>query len=132
MKKFLKVLGAAALIAGFTPYQVEKNEETGERTVKALLWKATKKPSPSGNKDDITIKFLSFGKDEEEAPLFSDELTVEYSPRQDGEAVKVDDSVSMEENIEMPESPEAPEPPEAPEVPEAPEPPEPLEVSEEA
>ena len=78
MKKFWKVLGAAALIAGFAPYQVEKNERTGEKKVKALLWQATKKPSSCGDKDDITIKFLSFGKDEEETPLFDEEFTLEY------------------------------------------------------
>lgn len=80
MNKFLKVLGAAALIAGLTPYRVETNEETGERKLKALLWQATKKPNPDGGKDDITINILSFGKDEEEeAHIFSDELTVDYS-----------------------------------------------------
>ena len=48
MKKFLKVLGAAALIAGLTPYQVEKNEETGERKVKALLWQVSRKQRRQG------------------------------------------------------------------------------------
>ena len=121
MKKFLKVLGAAALIAGLTPYQVEKNEETGERKVKALLWQVSRKPSLSGDKDDISIKFLSFGKDEEEAQLFSDEITVEYAPRQDG---------AQKDAPEIPQTPEAPQPPEAPEAPEAPEVPEPLKAPE--
>ena len=57
MKKIWKVLGVAALAVGFTPYRVEKDEETGEKKVQALLWKMTRN----------------------EAHLFSDDLNVEYA-----------------------------------------------------
>lgn len=115
MKKFLKVLGAAALIAGFTPYYVEKNEETGERKIKALLWQASKKPNPCGDKDDITIKFLSFGKDEDEAHLFTDELTVDYCGKCGEEAAAPEDEIPVEKE-EASEDPEVPEDPETSEV----------------
>ena len=79
MNKFFKVLGAAALIAGFAPYRVETDEETGGWKLKALLWQASKKPNPEGGKDDITVNIFSFGKDVEEPHLFSEDLEVEYS-----------------------------------------------------
>lgn len=112
MKKFFKVLGAAALIAGFTPYHVEKNEETGERKMKALLWQASRKPNPSGDKDEITVKFLSFGKDEDEAHLFSDGLKVEYSGKAPETAEEAEEPAAAEE----PAQPEAPEEPEEPQI----------------
>ena len=55
MKNFWKVLGVAALAVGLTPYKVEKDEETGENKYQALLWQ------------------------EEEAHLFSEDLSVEYA-----------------------------------------------------
>ena len=45
MKKFWKVLGLGALVAGLTPYKVEKDEETGEKSYQALLWRITSAPS---------------------------------------------------------------------------------------
>lgn len=106
MKKFWKVLGAAALIAGFAPYQISGDKETGSIKVKALLWQATKKPSPCGDKDDITINFLSFGKDEEETPLFNnEEFTLEYGGTAASAAETAGDAAT-EEAVEADVEPE--------------------------
>ncbi len=71
MKKFWKALGLTALAAAVLPYRVEGDKDTGSLTVQALLWKLTEKPNADGGKD-VTIKFLSFGKDEEDG-LFTDD-----------------------------------------------------------
>ncbi len=70
MKKFWKALGLTALAATLIPYYVDEDKETGSVTVKALFWKFTKKTDADGQKD-ITLKFLSFGPDEEDS-LFTD------------------------------------------------------------
>lgn len=70
MKKFWKALGLTALAATLIPYYVDEDKETGSVTVKALFWKFTKKTGADGQKD-ITLKFLSFGPDEEDS-LFTD------------------------------------------------------------
>ena len=41
MKTFWKVLAGIAALAAVTPYSVEKDEETGETKVKALIWNAS-------------------------------------------------------------------------------------------
>ena len=53
----LKVLGAAAAVAALTPYEVEKNEETGVTTMKALLWGAKYTPATgeTGRDVDVTL-----------------------------------------------------------------------------
>ena len=121
MKKFLKVLGAAALVAGFAPYRVEGDKESGTWSVKALLWQASCTPTDDPGKDDITFNFgfqAPSGKDkEEEAHLFSDELTVNYGSPTDGGDVEPETPAAPE----APEAPGAPETPETPETPAAPE-----------
>ena len=88
MKAFWKVLGFAALAAGLTPYKVEKNEETGENSYQALLWRITSMSSEDGKKKDIGInlgegtltgKIMETVEKQKEAHLFSDELSVEYT-----------------------------------------------------
>lgn len=88
MKKFWKILGLGALAAGLTPYKVEKNEETGENSYQALLWRITSTPSEEeGEKRRIDINLgegtltsrLMEAMDRKDEPhLFSDELSVEY------------------------------------------------------
>lgn len=80
MKKIWKVLGVAALAVGFTPYRVEKDEETGEKKVQALLWQMTRKPMEE-EKEEVSISFgfNSPARKENEAHLFSDDLNVEYA-----------------------------------------------------
>lgn len=87
MKKFWKVLGLGALAAGLTPYKVEKNEETGEKSYQALLWRITSSPVGEDKKIDIginlgegtlTSKLMDIVEKKEEPHLFSDELSVEY------------------------------------------------------
>ncbi len=98
MKKFWKVLGLGALAAGLTPYKVEKNEETGENSYQALLWRITSAPSQEeGEKRRIDInlgegtltsKLMNAMDKKEEPHLFSDELSVEYHPADTVEAVE--------------------------------------------
>lgn len=87
MKTFWKVLGAA-LAVGLTPYKVEKNEETGETSYQALLWRITSAPGEDAVHRDIginlgggtlTSKLLSSADTLGEPHLFSDELCVEYN-----------------------------------------------------
>ena len=82
MKTFWKILGAAALAVGFTPYRVEKNEETGVRKFQALLWQATTTPR-EGDLDALDInlgfKMPDLNAAEEEVHLFTDELCVDYT-----------------------------------------------------
>ena len=88
MKAFWKLLGATLAI-GLTPYKVEKNEETGEKSYQALLWRITSAPGESEGQREIGIN-LGEGtltgkladiveKKGEETHLFSDELCVEYT-----------------------------------------------------
>lgn len=124
MNKFLKILGTTALIAGLTPYRVEKNKETGEYKVKALLWQASKKPGANEEKDTLTVKFFTFGREEEEEEthIFSDELTVDYSGRtEDGKPEDKDWEEAVESAEAMAaESASAGEPAEDAEEPEQP------------
>ncbi|MDE7262656.1 MAG: hypothetical protein K2N78_11460 [Oscillospiraceae bacterium] len=87
MKMFWKVLGAA-LVAGLTPYKVEKNEETGEKSYQALLWRITSAPGDGESQREIgvnlgegtlTSMLLNAAGAVEETHLFSDELCVEYT-----------------------------------------------------
>ena len=72
----LKVLGAAAAVAALTPYQVEKDEETGVTTMKALLWGAKYTPATgeTGRDVDVTLG-LNVPKlaAKKEAELFADD-----------------------------------------------------------
>ena len=70
----LKVLGAAAAVAALTPYQVEKDEETGVTTMKALLWgvKYTPAAGEAGRDVDITLGLNIPGRNSE-AELFADD-----------------------------------------------------------
>ena len=114
MKKFLKILGAAALVAGFAPYRFEVDEETGTQKVQALLWSITRTPAKDDGKPELALNFgpqAFTQKEEEETHLFSDELTVDYGANEDGE-----DAAAAEEAPESPETPEAPETPETPEA----------------
>lgn len=98
MKKFWKVLGLGALAAGLTPYKVEKNEETGENSYQALLWRITSAPGQEeGEKRRIginlgegtlTCKLMEAMEKKDEPHLFSDELSVEYHAGDVKEAVE--------------------------------------------
>lgn len=112
MKKFWKILGLGALAVGLTPYKVEKNEETGENSYQALLWRITSMPGEDGEKRAIgislgegtlTSKLMEAVEKKEEPHLFSDELSVEYAaPTADGvraavEEVKEEAAEAVEE-----------------------------------
>ena len=80
MKTLLKVLGAAALVAGLAPYSVKKNEESNETTYQALLWKMTTRPNAEEEtKKDYELTF-AFNPPEiktkkaAEAEMFADHL----------------------------------------------------------
>lgn len=98
MKKFWKVLGLGALAAGLTPYKVEKNEETGENSYQALLWRITSAPGEEeGEKRRIginlgegtlTSKLMEAMEKKDEPHLFSDELSVEYHTGDAADAIE--------------------------------------------
>ena len=73
ISKVLKVLGAAAAVAALTPYQVERDEESGVTTLKALLWGAKYTPAAgeTGRNVDVTFGLNLPGRDGEEE-LFAD------------------------------------------------------------
>ena len=61
MKKLTKILGTigvAALAAGLTPYCFQKDDETGDIEVKALLWSLKK--SVGEESDEYTLELLPF------------------------------------------------------------------------
>lgn len=99
MKKIWKVLGVAALAVGFTPYHVEKDEETGEKKIQALLWQMTRKPMEE-EKEEVSINFgfHSPVRKESEAHLFSDDLNVEYA----GSGEQVVEAEASEPAVEEP------------------------------
>ena len=104
MKKLLGIIGAAALVAGFAPYSFDKNDETGESSVKALLWKLTTGPDPETGKPTLSINvgptLPVLRKKNEEEELFADEITVTYTPV---EEVPVEDTPCCEEGPCCPE-----------------------------
>jgi len=110
MKKFWKFLGVAALAVGFTPYHVEKDEETGERKVRALLWQMTRKPKEE-EKEDVSISF-GFNppvRKDSEVHLFSDDLSVEYAGDQvPEEPAEAEATAAEEATVETPVVEEAP------------------------
>ncbi len=126
MKKFWKILGLGALAVGLTPYKVEKNEETGEKSYQALLWRITSAPAGEDKKIDIginlgegtlTSKLMNAAERKDEPHLFSDELCVEYAG---GEAVEAAEAEEPEAPAEA-EAPAAPEESAMPEEPAEPE-----------
>ena len=139
MKAFWKILGLGALAVGLTPYKVDKNEETGEKSYQALLWKGTVGPGSGNDKTNIDIdlginlgegtltsKLMGGAKKAEEPHLFSDELCVEYTGGE-SEAVEAAEEEAAEEEVaavteEAAEAVEAEETPEVPETPETEEP----------
>lgn len=118
MKKFWKILGLGALAVGLTPYKVEKNEETGENSYQALLWRITSAPGSGDNKREININLgegtltsmLAGAAGKKEEPhLFSDELSVEYTVPE-GEAAESEEPEEPEEPEESKEPEESEEP----------------------
>lgn len=79
----LKVFGAAALVAGLTPYRITRDEETGEKKVRALFWEATSGSKIEGEEKDRSVRLGFFSpveqSDSDEPHFFADELTVEYT-----------------------------------------------------
>lgn len=130
MKTFWKVLGAAALAVGLTPYKVEKNEETGASSYQALLWRITSEPSHAEgetrqiginlSEGTLTSKLWEMVEKKEEPHLFSDELCVEYTgvpvTEETAAPAEPDDSTKTTEPAK-PEEPAAPAEPAEPEVP---------------
>jgi len=138
MKTFWKVLGAAALAIGLTPYKIEKNAETGKSSYQALLWRITSEPGQTEEEKrqidinlgegTLTSKLWDMIEKKEEPHLFSDELCVEYtgvpvteetqSPAEVGEPIepaKPEESAAPEEPAE-PVAPAVPETPAEPSV----------------
>ena len=79
MKKLLALLGGTALAAAVIPYAYKKNEETDEKTIQALLWKATINDNPEEGQQKVALSVgfnNPFQSNEEE--LFTDDLTINY------------------------------------------------------
>ena len=104
--KLWKVLSAAALVAGLAPYKVEKDAETGKTTYQALLWRGSTSEK-DGEKHfgidlgegTLTQKLREKAAAKEEAHLFTDELTVDFS-RGGDEEVEAADTEAAEAEIE--------------------------------
>lgn len=111
MKKFWKILGLGALAVGLTPYKVEKNEETGESSYQALLWRATSKVDEAGEKQigvnlgegALTSKIMEAVGKKNEPHLFSDELSVEYAAPEAVEEITEKAAEVVEEAVEAAE-----------------------------
>ena len=58
MKKIWKVLGITAAVAAVAPVVFRKNEETGEKTVDALLWQLKTRPNEETGRKDIELNIL--------------------------------------------------------------------------
>jgi len=54
MKKLLKILGIAAVVASLLPYRIERNQNTGERLLEALLWQVRTRPDHETGKTRIS------------------------------------------------------------------------------
>lgn len=77
MKNFWKTLGVTALVVGLCPYRVTLDKATGDKKIRALLWKATYSSRSSGRGLSLDFGFFP-PNEEEEAHLFADELVVHY------------------------------------------------------
>ena len=80
MKKFLKVLAAAAAVAAVIPYKAKADENGGE--VEGLFWKVDWKLDPDYQSDpDVNVTFgfnNPFEAMKKESHLFADDLVVDY------------------------------------------------------
>jgi len=112
LSNVLKVFGAAALVAGLTPYRITRDEETGEKKVRALFWEATSGPKTEDEEKNLSVHLGFFSpveQEEDEPHFFADELTVEYSRE---EPAPDEDPMPEEEEAAEAEEPEEPEEPE--------------------
>ena len=104
LSSVFKVFGAAALVAGLTPYRVTKDEETGEKKYRALFWEAASKPVEDGEEKGVTFRVGFFSpavRDEEEPHFFADELTVEYTqPESEADSSAAEEEESEEAVVE--------------------------------
>ena len=57
-RKYWKLLGVAAAVAAVVPVVFRKNEETGEKTVDALLWQLKTRPNEETGKRDVELSIL--------------------------------------------------------------------------
>jgi len=57
-KKVWKILGITAAVASLVPVVFRKNDETGEKTVDALLWQLKTRPNQETGKRDIELNIL--------------------------------------------------------------------------
>ena len=71
MKHVWKALGVAALLAGLSPYRVTTDTATGDKKIRALLWKATYGGDPENRGLSLNFGFFP-PNEEEEAHLFAD------------------------------------------------------------
>ncbi len=107
MKKFWKVLGITAAVAALTPYRIYKDEETGEKKIEALLWRATTGTNEEEKMTlDVSVGIQSPFAPKSEEPLFEEELVAEFEitdedqsagEAEDGEAPAEEPAAAQEE-----------------------------------
>ncbi len=56
--KVLAAVAGATAVASLIPYKVEKDEEAGVTTVKALAWTAVKTTDPEGGDTSLSVSIL--------------------------------------------------------------------------
>ena len=113
MKTIWKVLGAVAVVASLTPYKVHRDEETGERTIEALLWKVCTQPDETG-KDQLAYVSVGLHIPEKaktpEETMFADDEMAPVAPMANPVVMSSDDP----QPEETPAAPVAAEEPAAP------------------
>lgn len=96
MKKLWKFLGVTALAAALVPYRVDKDEETGDLTLDALLWQG--KRSVRDGEKHINVNF---------APWFSPNRTDDLDslePEEDPEVLEGDFEILDEDLDDLDEA----------------------------
>ena len=107
IKTILSAVGAAAAVAGLTPYKVSKDEETGEVKATALLWSGSYTPATEDAERSVNVNVgLNIpGKEGEndEAHLYTDDVTISYADTPAAEAAEAAASEApVEEAAEAP------------------------------
>ena len=99
--KTLAALAGVAAAASLIPYKVERDEETGVTTVKALAWTAVKTPNGEDGGAQVDVSILP-GLTPAEPSGDGIDIDVEITP-DPAEAEMFDDSVNLADIIPDPD-----------------------------
>lgn len=106
MKNIWKVLAAAAAITALVPYRVDKDGETGETQVTALLWKATHSPKTEEHDQEVIVDVGLNLPITAEAEIEADEAEIDESEMYDDDVVLATESFVTEAAAEETTAPE--------------------------